>query len=70
MTASSVSKASLRVALDELMRNHIDDQRLFYFPSYEIVTAFVKDAMQDDLRHPKPEVVELIMQTFKRRFLL
>ena len=33
LTASSVSKAILRVAIDQLMRDFSDDPDLFYFPS-------------------------------------
>ena len=69
MTANSVSKASLRVAIDEIMRAHEDDNRLHYFPSYEIVTAFLPDPLGDDLRHPRPETVDFIMATFERHYL-
>ena len=69
ITANSVSKASLRVAIDELMREFADDDRLHYFPSYEIITAFLPDAMGVDLRHPRPEAVEFVMRTFQQNFL-
>ena len=71
MTANAVSKASLRVAIDELMREAgpASDDKLFYFPSYEMVTSFLPNAMKDDLRHPTEKAVQFIMQTFKRRFL-
>ena len=69
MTANSVSKASLRVAIDEVMRANEDDEKLHYFPSYEIVTAFLPDALGDDLRHPRPETVDFVMATFERHFL-
>lgn len=70
VTANAVSKASLRVAIDEIMREFEGDERLHYFPSYEIVTCFFADPMKDDLRHPRREVVDFIMQTFKRHYLL
>jgi hypothetical protein len=69
ITANSVSKASLRVAIDELMRECADDPKLHYFPSYEMVTAFLPDPLKDDARHPKREVVATIMQAFKRFYL-
>lgn len=69
ITANCVSKASLRVAIDELMREFVDDRNLYYFPSYEIVTAFLEDAYGVDLRHPRPETIDFVMQTFKRSFL-
>ena len=68
LTASSVSKAILRVAIDQLMRNSAEDASMFYFPSYEIVKEFFVDPYRDDNRHPKPEVVEFIMKTFERHF--
>lgn len=71
ITASSVSKASLRVAIDELMREvgPSAESKLYYFPSYEMVTSFLPNPMKDDFRHPTEESVEFIMQTFKRNFL-
>jgi len=69
ITANAVSKASLRVAIDELMRDRADDPKLFYFPSYEMVTSVLPNAYEDDLRHPTPATVATIMQLFKRYFL-
>jgi hypothetical protein len=69
ITANSVSKASLRVAIDELMREFGEDRKLHYFPSYEIATVYLQDAFGPDMRHPRPETVEFIMQTFKRHYL-
>ena len=69
ITANSVSKASLRVAVDELMRHNDEDSRLHYYPSYEIVTNFVEDPMGQDLRHPRPETVDFVMQTFRKHYL-
>ncbi len=70
ITANSVSKAILRVAVDEFMREH-EDKNLFYFPSYEIVQDFFRDdAFNDDLRHVRPDVVQTIMKAFHRAFLL
>lgn len=69
LTANSVSKAILRVAVDELMRAHSEDARLFYWPSYEIVKEYVKDAYQPDNRHPRPEVIDFVMRKFARFYL-
>jgi GSCFA family len=68
MTANSVSKAILRVAVDELMRECSQDERLFYFPAYEIVKEFFVDAYLEDNRHVRPEVLAAVMQTFERAF--
>ncbi|WP_198008078.1 GSCFA domain-containing protein [Rhodobacter ferrooxidans] len=69
ITANAVSKASLRMAIDELMRAHEDDERLFYFPSYEMITAFLPDPYEDDLRHPKPAAVNEVMRAFQAAYL-
>jgi len=68
LTASSVSKAILRVAIDQLMRDNADDPALFYFPSYEIVKDFFTDPYEDDNRHPTPDVVAFVMRSFERYF--
>jgi hypothetical protein len=68
LTASSVSKAILRAALDEFLRNHAEDPNLYYFPSYEIVKEFVVDPFKEDNRHPKPEVISMIMETFEKHY--
>jgi hypothetical protein len=70
VTANSVSKASLRVAVDELMRDHAGDRRLFYYPSYEIVKDVMVDAYEKDFRHIKPEVVATIMRFFASHYLV
>lgn len=67
ITANAASKSILRSAVDELMRSS-DDPRLFYFPSYEIVTALCRDPFEDDNRHPRAAVVDFIMQTFERHY--
>lgn len=69
ITANSVSKASLRVAIDEVMRAFSHDPLLHYFPSYEIITSFLSEPMGADLRHPLPETIEFVMGTFERHFL-
>jgi GSCFA family protein len=63
-----VSKATLRVALDELLCAHADDDRLFYFPAYEIVREAFGDPFVEDNRHIKPEILEAVMTTFERTY--
>lgn len=70
ITANSVSKAILRVAVDELMRAHADDGALFYWPSYEIVKEYVKEPYTADNRHPRPPVIELVMRSFATHYLV
>ena len=70
ITANSVSKAVLRVAVDEFYRDHSDDSSLYYFPSYELVKEYFKDPYEKDNRHIRPSVVETIMKTFHKHFLI
>lgn len=70
ITANAVSKAVLRVAVDEFMREQKEDARLFYFPSYEIVKEVIGDAYADDNRHVRPEVIARVMGAFSRAFLV
>jgi len=69
ITANSVSKASLRVAIDSLVRES-DDPKLHYFPSYEIATVYFRDELIDDMRHPTRKVVNAIMETFRESYLV
>lgn len=69
VTANSVSKAILRVAVDEFMRAHPDDDRLFYFPSHEVVKDVIDAPFDEDLRHVRPDVVAQIMDLFARTYL-
>ena len=69
VTANSVSKAVMRVSVDNLMQSAQDD-RLFYWPSYEIVNDIVAQPYQEDNRHVRPEVVDLIMDRFERFYLV
>ena len=71
LTANCVSKAVLRVAVDELLREVDDDPLLYYWPSYEIVTDFFGPdrGYNEDRRHVSPEVVGAIMALFEKRFV-
>jgi hypothetical protein len=70
LTANAVSKAVLRVAVDEFKRAHEDDDKLFYFPSYEIVKDYARDPYDKDNRHIRRDVVQSIMKTFARHYLV
>jgi len=67
MTANSASKAILRAALDEMLRDNAADlnQTLFYFPSYEIAQELFPKRFQDDGRHPSPPILATIMKIFE-----
>lgn len=70
LTANSVSKSVLRVAVDQLLREE-DDRLLFYWPSYEIVTEYFgpEKAYAEDRRHVTPEAVSVIMRLFEKYFI-
>ena len=68
VSANAVSKATLRVALDEVMRACADDRRLFYYPAYEIVREAFGDPFLDDNRHLQPHVVQAVVRTFEQAY--
>ena len=70
ITANSVSKSILRVALDEFCRAHRDDKQLFYYPSFEIVKEFFRDPYRGDNRHIRNKVLKEIMNNFARYYLI
>lgn len=61
VSANTVSKAILRVAIDEFCRSHPE---VIYFPAYEIVQHLEPKPFLKDNRHVKPKVVDRIMRTF------
>jgi len=69
VTASSVSKALIRAALDEALRERWNSvgETLFYFPSYEIVGS-LPEPFGDDGRHVREEVVADVIHAFTRHY--
>lgn len=61
---NSLSKAILRVAVDEVCRRHAD--RVGYFPAYEIMMDDLRDYRfyADDLVHPSSMAVDYIADKF------
>ena len=70
ITANSVSKAILRAALDEFLRERQElvNRELFYFPSYEIVHDFFRDPFEEDNRHVTGFVAGHVVRAFARHF--
>ncbi|MEM8849598.1 MAG: GSCFA domain-containing protein [Pseudomonadota bacterium] len=66
ISANSVSKAVLRVAIDELMREIGDEGYLHYWPSYEIVTDVFHSPFKKDRRHLPRAVLDFIMMLFEQ----
>ncbi|MEM6276107.1 MAG: GSCFA domain-containing protein [Pseudomonadota bacterium] len=65
MTANSVSKASLRCAVDDVARKYKDEGALYYWPSYEIVTDVFGSPFMADRRHLPEDVLSFIMMQFE-----
>ncbi len=70
ISANSVSKAVLRAALDEFLRDRAElvNRELFYFPSYEIVHDYFRDPFEEDNKHVTSYVASQIIQTFARYY--
>lgn len=66
MTANSVSKSVLRAAIDEFLREVIDEGHAFYWPSYEIVMDVFADRWREDRRHVKQPILDFIMTLFEQ----
>lgn len=60
---NSLSKALLRVAIDDVCRRH---SNVYYFPSYEILLDDLRDYRfyGDDLVHPSTSAIEYIAEKF------
>ncbi len=65
ISANAVSKATLRVALDEVLRDRKDEGFLHYWPSYELVMDVLRQPFQSDNRHPVRESLDYIMTLFE-----
>ncbi|MBV0912655.1 GSCFA domain-containing protein [Anianabacter salinae] len=65
LTANSVSKSVLRVAIDEVMREKQDEGYLYYWPSYEIITDVFRLPYRPDRRHPPQPTLDYIMTLFE-----
>jgi hypothetical protein len=67
VTATSVSKSILRVAADEVVRQHAEN--VYYWPSYEIIKDYCHDPYEEDNRHVKKEVVDWMMDQFSQHYI-
>lgn len=65
ITSNSVSKAVLRVAIDEVLREVGHEGVLHYWPSYELVTDVFRSPYRPDRRHPEKAVLDCIMTLFE-----
>ena len=67
-SANSVSKAVLRSAIDEVMREAGDDDHLLYFPSYEIVMHNYRNQWGPDGKHVVQTVLRFNMALFEHYY--
>ena len=66
ITANSASKAILRAALDEFLREaQPTDANLHYWPSYEIVLDVFNNRWLEDRRHVKTRILDYVMTAFE-----
>jgi hypothetical protein len=68
MEANSVSKACLRLAIDQLTAKSAE---VFYFPAFEIVVDELRDYrfFEKDLIHPNQEAISWIWNKFSNQYL-
>ena len=70
ITANSISKSILRVALDNVITKFQKNRDIYYFPSYEIVNQVFVDPFKTDNRHLKDEFVNKIMELFEKNYCI
>lgn len=65
LSENSLSKATIRVAVDEIIQRY-GQSRVEYFPAFEILMDDLRDYRfyGDDLVHPAPMAVEYVWQRF------
>jgi len=70
VTANQASKAILRAALDEFMRDSTvaRKSRYHYFPSYEIVFHMFDHPFLPDNRHIRPDVAGVVLDIFSNLY--
>jgi len=70
LTANAASKALLRGAVDEVLREGGERPAagVFYFPAYEAVNALFPQPFLEDGRHFHPAIVPAIMRLFEAHY--
>ncbi len=66
ITANSISKSILRVALDNVITKNYDNT--YYFPAYEITKEYFVDPFGEDNRHLKDQYIKKIMEIFLKYY--
>lgn len=70
LSANTVSKSKLRVAIDHVLELNSKDEKFYYFPSYELVLNYLDEPWEKDNRHLKIERTDEIMQMFEDKFVI
>jgi hypothetical protein len=67
ITANCASKAILKAALDEFLRDLGESVRnqVFYFPAFEIINELFPRRFREDCRHPYDFVIPAVMKLFE-----
>lgn len=68
MHANQLSKSTLLLAIDRLQQ--LFPERVFYFPSYEIILDELRDYRfyADDMLHPSPLAIRYLWERFSETF--
>jgi hypothetical protein len=66
---NQLSKSTLLLAIDQLVQQF--SEKVFYFPSYEIMMDDLRDYRfyADDMLHPSPMAIEYIWEKFRAAFI-
>ncbi len=65
--ANAHSKATLRCAIEEFVNNN---ENVYYFPSFELVSYCTNNPWHEDQRHVNKETVERIMLLFQKMYAI
>ena len=67
---SQLSKATLLLAISQVISQSIHSENIIYFPAYEIINDELRDYRfyKEDMLHPSDQAVEYIYQRFSETF--
>jgi hypothetical protein len=67
ITANAASKAILRAALDEFLRERDDEERsrVHYFPAFEMINELFPHRFLEDGRHLHDFIIPAVMKIFE-----
>lgn len=68
--ANTVSKSILRVALEDVLSKFSNDENIYYFPAYELITDFLPKPFETDRRYIGGDTVNFVMTLFANHYLL